>query len=99
MTNCLQTQPGPRPRRCRALFLVGLFGLALLPRLTAVNRYITPDELAWVYRSIQFRQALLNGNWAGTIVSEHPGVVTTWLGAAGISLQLLLLPAARSAYE
>ena len=91
-----------RPSATRAwlprLFPVVLFFISLAPRLVAVGRYITPDELVWVYRSMQFREALLAGRWAGTLVAGHPGVTTTWLGALSMSLQLALSPAARDAY-
>lgn len=75
-----------------------LFGVAVLPRLVSVGRYITPDELIWVYRSIQFRQALLAGDWAGTLVAGHPGVMTLWCGTVGISLQLLFSASAQESY-
>jgi len=87
-----------RKNRLR-LLLLGLFLVALLPRLSAINRYVTPDELAWVFRSVRFREALLDHRWADTLVSGHPGVCTTWLGALGISVQLLLRPADQLAYE
>lgn len=67
-----------------------IFVVALLPRLAALGRYVTPDELNWVYRSIGLRRALLAGDWAGTLQSGHPGVVTTWFGAAAVQLQLWL---------
>lgn len=76
-----------------------VFLLAFLPRLTAVNRYITPDELIWVYRSVLFRQALLSGNWLSTLIAGHPGVTTTWLGAGAISLQLLVHPEQQAVYR
>ncbi len=76
-----------------------LLALALLPRLCALGRYATPDELAWVYRSVAFRQAILEGRWADTLVSGHPGVTTTWLGAAAISGQLALRPGDVATYE
>ncbi len=72
---------------------------AFLPRLAAINRYVTPDELIWVFRSVQFRQAFLAGQWAETLTAGHPGVITTWLGAWGISLQLWLLPSDLAAYQ
>ncbi|KAA3657646.1 MAG: hypothetical protein DWQ04_27430 [Chloroflexi bacterium] len=75
-----------------------VFLLSFLLRLTAVSRYITPDELIWVYRSIQFREALLSGEWLGTLTAGHPGVITTWLGAAAISLQMILHPASTDVY-
>src|SRR5690606_38077580 len=81
------------------LFLVVLFFAALLPRLAAIGRYVTPDEPGWVYRSILFREAWLHGQWAETLTAGHPGVITTWLGATAIGLQLWLQPASRAAYD
>jgi hypothetical protein len=78
---------------------VFLFGLALIPRLAALERYITPDELIWVFRSVQFREALLTGRWAETLVAGHPGVTTSWLGALGITFQLWLFPAHHDTYQ
>lgn len=75
-----------------------LFLLALAARSVALERYVTPDELIWVYRSLQFREALLAQDWAGTMVSGHPGVLTTWLGAAGITLQMWLHAPSREVY-
>ncbi len=79
--------------------LIGVFIGAALPRLAALGRYITPDELIWVFRSVQFRQAVLAGLWADTLVSGHPGVTTTWLAGWGIGLQLLLHPADQAVYD
>jgi len=80
------------------LFPLLLFALALLPRLVAIGRYITPDEAIWVYRSILFREALGDGRWADTLIAGHPGVTTTWLGAAGMTVQLWLSDGARASY-
>lgn len=76
-----------------------LFFVSFLSRLSAINRYITPDELIWVFRSIQFSEALRAGQWANTITSGHPGVTITWLGTAAIQLQLLVQPESQAAYE
>lgn len=91
---------GPAPSRLWRPLLLSLllFLLCLAPRLVAIGRYITPDELIWVFRALQFREALLDGNWAGTLVAGHPGVTTTWLGALGIGLQTALSPSGRDAY-
>ncbi len=82
-----------------SLFAPILFLLALLPRLAALGQYITPDELNWVHRSVLIHQALLRGEWADTLTTGHPGVVTTWLGALGIHMQLWLRPSDQAAYE
>src|SRR5512139_1672478 len=71
---------------CVLLCLV-IFLSALLPRLGALGRYITPDELRWVDRSLHFTEALSRGDWVATIQSGHPGVITMWLGSLGIRLQ------------
>ena len=82
----------------KVLFPVTLFWAAFLPRLATIGRYVTPDELIWVFRSVQFREALLRGEWLNTLTAGHPGVTTTWLGALGISLQLGLRPSDTAAY-
>jgi len=68
--------------------------LALLPRLGALERYVTPDELHWVDRSIRFSQALSRGDLASTIQAGHPGVTTMWLGSLGIAVKRVVDPAA-----
>jgi 4-amino-4-deoxy-L-arabinose transferase-like glycosyltransferase len=66
------------------LLCLAIFLLALLPRLGALDRYVTPDELRWVDRSIRFSSALSQGDFAATMQSGHPGVITMWLGSLGI---------------
>jgi 4-amino-4-deoxy-L-arabinose transferase-like glycosyltransferase len=80
-------------------FAAFLFALALLTRLLSLGRYITPDELNWVHRSVLFHQALRGGQWAETLTTGHPGVITTWLGALGIQIQLWLRPSDWAAYD
>jgi hypothetical protein len=83
-----------------SILLAGIILIsALLPRLCAIDRYITPDELTWVYRSVRFREALVNGRWGETLITGHPGVTTTWLGALGISAQLAIRPPDREVYQ
>ncbi len=76
-----------------------LFLLAFIFRLSALGRYVTPDELVWVYRSFLFGQALKTGAWADTLIAGHPGVITTWLGALGIELQLFFRPEDIETYQ
>jgi 4-amino-4-deoxy-L-arabinose transferase-like glycosyltransferase len=94
-----ETAAGRSARLALRVFPFLLFFLALAPRLAAINRYITPDELIWVYRSIVFREAVLDGRWADTIVAGHPGVTTTWLGTLATSARLTFSPAARASYD
>jgi 4-amino-4-deoxy-L-arabinose transferase-like glycosyltransferase len=81
------------------LFVLLLFFVALLPRLLALGQYITPDELNWVHRSVLFHQALAQGRWADTLTTGHPGVITTWLGALGLQIQLWLRPSTTATYD
>ncbi|MGA9349056.1 MAG: glycosyltransferase family 39 protein [Anaerolineae bacterium] len=64
--------------------------LALLPRVLNLNAFITWDEPVWTYRSIKFLTALRRMDFGGTFLVGHPGVMTMWAGATGISIQRLL---------
>lgn len=60
-----------------------VFVFAFIPRYTT---HPTPtfDEFSnWQRRTLEFRDALAAGNWAGTLIAYHPGVITLWLGALG----------------
>jgi 4-amino-4-deoxy-L-arabinose transferase-like glycosyltransferase len=80
------------------LLCLVIFLSALLPRLGALDRYNTPDELRWVARSLRFSTALAQGDFASTMQSGHPGVVTMWLGSLGIRWQHAL-PAALPEFD
>lgn len=86
-------------RSAHILSALSLFLIALLARIAAIGRYVTPDELNWVYRSLELRRALLSADWANTIQSGHPGVTTTWIGALSVQLQLLLEPELQARLE
>jgi len=73
-----------------AFLVLALFILALVPRVLNLNAFITWDEPAWTYRSIKFLTALRRMDFGGTFLVGHPGVLTMWSGAAGISIQRLL---------
>jgi 4-amino-4-deoxy-L-arabinose transferase-like glycosyltransferase len=61
-----------------------LFAAALLPRLLALDTFLTPDEYRWLGRSRGFLVGLLSGDWAATLQTGHPGVTTMWTGSLGI---------------
>ena len=65
-----------------SLFSLLLFLLAFLPR--AIQPVSRP--LVWYLRSAHFIEAVLTGNWADTVYSEHPGVALMW--PAGIGLKI-----------
>ena len=64
---------------------------ALLPRLLSLDAFVTWDEPMWVYRSVRFLSALLHGDFAGTYLVGHPGVITMISGAMGVAVRCFLL--------
>ena len=79
----------------RRTFPVLLFVIALLPRaLQPVSR-----PLVWYLRSAHFIEAVLAGDWANSVYSEHPGVALMWPVGIGLKLYWILsgvTPAAES---
>lgn len=67
-----------------SLLLLGLFFAAWLPRLLALDIFVTIDERKWLARAANFYQALSQGDWAATFQREHPGVTVMWAGMAGL---------------
>jgi Dolichyl-phosphate-mannose-protein mannosyltransferase len=52
----------------------------LLPRLPALDRFVTADEWAWVGRSARFYTSFRLKDFAGTFQHSHPGVTAMWAG-------------------
>ncbi len=69
---------------------IGIFFVALFPRLLALTKFVTSDEARWVIRSTAFLGALVNTDWAQTLQTGHPGVTTMWSGSIGLVLDYLL---------
>jgi hypothetical protein len=66
----------------RTLLVLVLLLLAVwLPRVQGLDRFVTPDEPTWLYRSANFYRAISRGDFAGTFQREHPGVTVMWAGA------------------
>lgn len=70
-----------------ALSAAAIFGLALLPRVGALDVYVTADEGNWVERTALFSTALARGDAAGTFLTGHPGVMTMWAGLLGMGFE------------
>jgi hypothetical protein len=83
-----------RSTRCRSLFVVFLFLLAFLPR--AIQPVSRP--LVWYLRSAHFIEAVLAGDWANTVYSEHPGVALMWPAGIGLKLYWTLSGVAPAAH-
>ena len=73
---------------------LAIFGIALFTRSGALKQYVAPDEPSWVWRSINFSQALAEGEWASTVQMGHPGVTTMWLGSLGVLAKRVADPVA-----
>jgi 4-amino-4-deoxy-L-arabinose transferase-like glycosyltransferase len=63
-----------------------LFVIAFLPR--AIQPVSRP--LVWYLRSAHFIEAVLSGDWANTVYSEHPGVTLMWPAGIGLKLYWVL---------
>jgi hypothetical protein len=85
----VREQVRSRNQRREAVTALALFLTALVPRLLALNVFVTADERRWVARSVEFFMALLKGNWAGTLQRGHPGVTTMWSGMMGLMAKYL----------
>lgn len=66
-----------------SLALLGVLLALTLPRITALDRFVTPDEPKWLMRSANFYLALTTFDLKNTYQHEHPGVTVTWAGTAG----------------
>ena len=82
----------PYKVRRRALLqwvaVLSIVVLALAVRLPRLDAFITPDEMKWVCRSINFYRGLRAGDLAQTFQTGHPGVITMWLGAPLMQVDL-----------
>ncbi len=65
------------------LLLLVLFLATWIPRVLALDAFVTYDERKWLARSANFYQALTHGDWTHTFQREHPGVTVMWAGVLG----------------
>lgn len=66
------------------ILLTLILMVVLLLRVTGLGTFITIDEPTWAARSQNFYDALIEGDLFGTYQSEHPGVVTMWIGTLAV---------------
>lgn len=69
---------------------IAILAASWLLRAPTSDAFVTWDEPAWVYRSVKFLQALSHGDLAGTLLTGHPGVLTMWSGALGLTWHRLV---------
>jgi hypothetical protein len=81
------------PRLRSALILLLLFVAAWLPRVLALDSFVSTDERKWLARSGNFLQAISHGDLANTFQREHPGVTVMAAGALGFLQKMPDYPA------
>jgi hypothetical protein len=54
-----------------------------IPRLLALDSFVTTDERLWLERSGRFYYALAHHDFAATFQKSHPGVTVMWAGLTG----------------
>ncbi len=59
------------------LLLVAL--AVLLPRVTDLGVFLSPDEPRWYENTVGFREGVLTGNLRKLYQQPHPGITTMWL--------------------
>lgn len=72
-----------KPTTIKLLGVTLILLVILVPRILALDQFVTPDEPSWLSRSANFYYALGQGDYASTYQKEHPGVTTMWAGVAG----------------
>ncbi|HXW01218.1 MAG TPA: glycosyltransferase family 39 protein, partial [Anaerolineae bacterium] len=76
-------------RWLRLAMPLGLFFVALVPRILGLEVFLTADEDDQIMFSTLFLKSVLQGDWAGGLVLGYPGVPTLILGAGGVGLRYL----------
>jgi 4-amino-4-deoxy-L-arabinose transferase-like glycosyltransferase len=75
------------PAARQALLAVGIFLLALWPRVVGLDTFVTTDEIFWTGRTGNFARAVADGQLSGTLQTGHPGVTTLWAGFLGMGAE------------
>lgn len=70
--------------RSFALFVV-VTAVALLPRVSDLGTYLSPDEERWRANTYGFREGLQTGDLAKLYQQPHPGITTMWLAVSTVN--------------
>jgi 4-amino-4-deoxy-L-arabinose transferase-like glycosyltransferase len=72
----------------RETFLLLLVFLGLwLPRAFRLEKFVTTDEVVWLWRSANFYYALGQHDFPATYLNNSPGVVTMWIDTIAFLLK------------
>ncbi|PWH17289.1 MAG: hypothetical protein DDG58_08100 [Ardenticatenia bacterium] len=83
--------PAPQHGRHRHwLLALVVFLLALLPRLTSLDAFLTADEDDQIRFAASFLEAVRTQDWARAALLGYPGVPTMAFGALGLWVRFLL---------
>ncbi len=79
-----------RRRRLTWAIPLGIFLLALIPRILGLDVFLTADEDDQLRFAAGFLTAVLAGDWARAVLLGYPGVPTMAFGGLGLGLRYLL---------
>ena len=68
---------------------IGLFVLAVVPRVLHLDVSLTPDEPVWIEGAVRFFQALLSRDYAHAYHLASPGITTMWVAGLGLIAKYL----------
>ncbi len=68
---------------------MGIFLVALLPRLLSLSAFLTADEDDQIMFAHQFLMYVLQGQWGDLFFLGYPGIPTLVMGAGGVALRYL----------
>jgi len=74
-------------RWLQLLLPLAVFLIALLPRLSGLDVFLTADEDDQIMFATHFLKSALRGEWSQALVLGYPGVPTLVLGAIGVGLR------------
>lgn len=65
--------------RAGFFFLICVFVIASVPRLSSLEAHWSSDEALWLTRSADFMSSVKRGEFSKTLIAYHPGVTTMWI--------------------
>lgn len=67
-----------------AYLTIGLFIVALIPRVVGLGTFLTADEKNWIGRSYEFVRAFHDLRFNDMLQTTHPGVTTLWISGLAV---------------
>ncbi|MEO6077801.1 MAG: glycosyltransferase family 39 protein, partial [Candidatus Andersenbacteria bacterium] len=73
-----------------AYLALGLFVVALLPRIIGLGAFLTADEKNWIGRSFEFVRAFHDLRFNDMLQTTHPGVTTLWVSGLALTAKSMI---------